>query len=332
MRRREFIAALGGAAAVWPFAARAQPNGRIRVIGFLYNNSKADGRSTGDVAAFREGLRDLGYVEGENLRIETRYADRQFDRLKPLAAELIRLNVEVIVGSGPGIYAARALTTTVPIVMAIESTDVVADGLAESLSHPGGNVTGLTNLFPVISAKRLEVIKQVLPSLARVGLLFQGRSDSPNIRLMLDAANGMAARLKIELVPIAVAGGAEVERALSDARGGPVGGLVVTDNPYVGNSALIVEIADAAQRHGLPSVGPPVYATAGGLLGYGVEFPPMFRRAAIFVDKILKGAKPGDIPIERPAKFKSVVNLKTAKALGIDIPTTVLAGADEVIE
>jgi putative tryptophan/tyrosine transport system substrate-binding protein len=328
MRRRAFIAALGAAAAAWPLTARAQSNGRIPVVGYLHPLSEADDRRFGEGAAFREGLRDLGYVVGENLRIEARYADRQSDRLKPLAAELVGLKVELILAVGPGVGAARAVTTSVPIVM-VAPGDVVATGLAESLSHPGGNLTGLTIFFPEVSAKRLELIKQVQPSLTRVGLLLQGRSDQPFHRNMLDAVNRTAAKLKIELVPIAVAGAADVERALSDAPGGPVSALVVADEPFLVDSALI---ADVAQRRGLPSIGAPRYASGGGLLGYGVDFVSLFRRAATFVDKILKGAKPGDIPIEQPAKLESVVNLKTAKALGLDIPPTLLAGADEVIE
>ncbi len=326
MRRRAFLAFVGGAVAGWPFAARAQPNGRIPVIGYLHPLSEADDRRLGEGAAFREGLRDLGYVVGENLRIEARYADRQFDRLKPLAAELVGLNIELIVTAGPGVDAARAVTTTVPIVMALYS-DAVAAGLAESLSHPGGNLTGLTFFFPEFSSKRLELIKQAQPSLTRVGLLLQG--GIAGNRSAFDAANGTAAKLKIELAPIEVASAADVERALSDAPGGAVGGLVLVDSTLFVDSALI---ADVAQRHALPSIGAPMYASGGGLLGYGVDFVPMFRRAATFVDKILKGAKPGDIPIEQATRFKTIVNLKTAKALGVEIPPLLLASADKVIE
>ena len=212
MRRRAFLATLGWAATAWPFAARAQSNGRIRVIGFLTPQSEADDRRLGEGAALREGLRGLGYIVGENLRIEARYADGQKYRLQPLAAELVGLNVEVIVTAGPGVDAARAVTTIVPIVTAV-SGDVVASGLAESLSHPQGNVTGLTNFFPQLSAKRLEFIKQVQPSLTRVYLLLQGGSDDPQTRIMLDLAGKVATKLKVELMPISVAGAPEVERA-----------------------------------------------------------------------------------------------------------------------
>jgi putative ABC transport system substrate-binding protein len=327
MRRRELVGLLIGAAA-WPFAARAQSNGRIRVIGLLYPPSEADDLRNGYSAALREGLRDLGYVIGENLRIESRYADGQVDRLKPLAAELLGLKVELILTTANGVTAAHAVTTTAPIV-AITWGDLVAAGLAESLAHPGGNVTGQTIFYAELPSKRLELLKQVRPSLTRVGLLLQGRSDAPGNRILLDLANRTAAKLKIELVPMAVARAGDVERALSEAPGGPVGGFVFADTVLLGDAA---QIADIAARRGLPSIGAPLYASAGGLLGYGADFPPFWRRAATFVDKILKGAKPGDLPIEQAAKFKSVVNLKTAQALGIDIPATLLAAADEVIE
>jgi len=225
--------------------------------------------------------------------------------------------------------AARSVTTTVPIVAPVWG-DFVAFGLAESLSHPGGNVTGLTFFAEELSSKRLELIKQVQPSLTRVGLLQLGRSDAPSDGAMLDLANRTAAKLKVELVPIGVAAAAEVERALSDAPGGPVGAFVIVDVPILVDDSAV--IAEFAQRRGLLSIGAPIYASAGGLLGFGVDFPPMWRRAATFVDNILKGAKPGDIPIERATKFTTVVNLKTAKALGLNIPSIVLAAADEVIE
>jgi putative tryptophan/tyrosine transport system substrate-binding protein len=255
---------------------------------------------------------------------KTRNVARQLAQL----VSQFTLAVALILTAGPGVSAARSVTTSVPIVMDSQ-LDAVATGVAESLSHPGGNVTGFTFLLPELASKRLELIKQVKPSLTRVGLLLQGRSDSPVNRVVFDAANRMAAKLNTELVPITVEEAVEVGRALSDVPGPPVGGLVVSDAPYDVDSALI---ADAARSRGLPSIGAPKYPSAGGLLGYGVDFPAIYRRSAILVDKILKGAKPGDIPIEQATKFITIVNLKTAKALGIDIPPTVLASADEVIE
>jgi len=291
--------------------------------------TEADDRRLGHGAAFREGLRDLGYFVGENLRIEARYADRHFERCKALAAELVGLNVALIVTVGPGVLAARGVTTTVPIVVPTWA-DFVAMGFAESLAHPGGNVTGLTSFSEELPSKRLELIKQVQPSLTRLGVLLLAPSDSPDNRIVLDLANATAAKLKIELAPIAVQSAAEVERAVSGAPGGPVGGFVIVDAPILVDDSAV--IAEFAQRRGLLSIGGPIYASAGGLLGFGVDFPPMWRRSATFVDKILKGAKPGDLPIEQATKFTTIVNLKSARALGLEIPPIVLAAADEVIE
>jgi putative ABC transport system substrate-binding protein len=322
MRRREFIGLLGGAAA-WPLRARAQQQDRIARIGYLYP-LPPDGAVYDE---FRAGLRDLGYVEGKNLRIESRYSEGHSDRLPGLTAELIDLKVDVIVTSGEGLYAAARITKTVPIVMAA-AADVVAMGLVASLAHPGGNITGETILVPELIAKRLEFLKQAVPSMTRAGLLMP--RDSPATGNALSVISGAAKALKVELRPVMVSDAGEIESAIARAVDEQIGGLVLTDGvPFIG---LVAEIAAIAQRLRLASSGGPGFAASGGLIGYGVYFRPMFRHAATFVDKILKGAKPGDIPIEQPTKFKTLINLKTAKALGIEIPTTLLASADEVIE
>lgn len=327
MRRREIVSLLVGAAA-WPLAARAQSDKRIRVIGYLHPLSAADDQRLGQGAAFREGLSDLGYVVGENLRIEARYSDRQFNRLQPLAAELVGLNVELIAAAGSeALYATHAVSATVPIVTMFGA--VVGSGLFRSLSHPEGHVTGIAIFYTEIAIKRLELIKQARPSLRTLGLIFQGSSVAPGVQRLLYEASQTAARLDFRLAPIGVLLASEVERALSDAHGGPVDGFVMADSWLMADSSLI---ADIAQKRALPSIGPLVYPSAGGLLGYGSDFAQMSRRAAIFVDKILKGAKPGDIPVELSTTFKTIVNLKTAGALGIEIPPAVLAGADEIIE
>jgi putative ABC transport system substrate-binding protein len=327
MKRREFVSLLIAAAA-WPLAARAQVDKRTPVIGYLHPLSAADDKRLGQGAAFREGLRDLGYVVGENLRIEARYGDRQFNRLQALAAELVGLNVDLIATVGPeALYATHAVTTTVPVVTMFGA--VVGSGLFRSLAHPEGHVTGVAIFYTEIAVKRLELLKQARPSLTRVGLIFQGRNDGPNFQRLLYEANQTAARLNVGLAPIGVLLASEVERALSDAPGGPVDGFVMADSWLEADAALI---ADIAQRRALPSVGPLTYPSAGGLLGYGSDFVQMSRRAAIFVDKILKGAKPGDIPVELSTTFKTAVNLKTAGALGIEIQPALLASADEIIE
>ena len=330
MRRREFLAALGAAAGAWPLAAPAQQGERVPTIGYLSLVTISPGAPWPNEAAFQAGLRDLGHTEGKNLRIEYRSTHGDESRLDELATELVRLNVDVIVTAGSGVYAAHRATTTIPIVMT-GAGDVVAMGVVNSLAHPGGNITGLTSFAPELMAKRLELLKQIWPSLTRAGiLLFRG---DPSNSKMLDLMQAPAETLKVELFPIEV-GSWDLDSAFSALSEARVGGFVVGDAPQLMNNVMIngVVIANLASRARLPSIGPPELAEWGGLMGYGVNFVELYRRAAVFVDKILKGVSPGDIPIEQPTKFKSIVNLKTAKALGLDIPPTLLAAATEVIE
>jgi putative tryptophan/tyrosine transport system substrate-binding protein len=326
MKRRSFITLLGGAAA-WPLVAGAQQPNQIARIGYLSQESAAFDRSHGDSAAFRDGLRGLGYVEGRNLHIEFRYADADLDRLPALAAELISLNVDIIVTYSVGTFAVRRATATIPIVQTVGG-DLVAAGFAESLARPGGNITGSTFFVPELMAKRLEVLKEILPSMTRAGVLLV--RNNPSNRGMLEAMERAAQALNLAIQPIEVGEPGKIDNALSAWVASQAGGFVMGDHGFLlANSDTI---AAFAVRHRLPSVGPLELPTSGGLFGYGVKFSDLFRRAASFVDKILKGTKPGDIPIERAAKFKSVVNLKTAKTLGIDMPTSILLRADEAIE
>jgi putative ABC transport system substrate-binding protein len=321
MHRRAFIN-LVSAAAVWPIAARAQQSKIPRVGLFLPPPRNSD------VDAFLAGLRDLGWVEGENIHVEYRDAGGDDSRLPALAAELVALNVDVLVtGSTPGIFAARRATTTIPIVV-IAGGDLVAMGLAARLARPGGNITGQTNFFPELQAKRLELLKNATPSMTRAGVLMvRGGQSSSYYYLSLVEAAGRA--LNVALRPIEVGALGEIEGALS-AGSEPIDGVVINDHPlFVTNPS---EVASIVQKLRLPSSAAPQIATHGGLLGYGVDYAAMFRHASVFVDKILKGAKPADIPIEQATKFTTVVNLKTAKALGLDIPPLLLASADEVIE
>jgi putative ABC transport system substrate-binding protein len=322
MKRREFIGLLSASVAA-PFAARAQSD-RVPRIGVLLPNTASQIKKFFGDDPF--GLRDLGYVEGKNVHIEDRFADGHQDRLPGLAAELVNLNVDVIVTAGEGVYAASRVTATVPIVMA-SAGDIVALGLAASLSHPGGNVTGSIIFGPEVMVKRLELLKEIVPSLRRAGvLLLRGMAANPT---NLDAMGPTAKALNVELQPIEVAGASDYENALSAAVSASIGGLVLTDpGQFYGDAAIIASIVN---KRGLPTVGAPTLAAI-GVLGYGVSLPELFRRAGAFVDKILKGAKAGDIPIERATHFHLVVNLKTAKALGLEVPPTLLAGADEVIE
>jgi putative ABC transport system substrate-binding protein len=327
MKRREFVTLLGGAAAAWPLAARAQqPAGKIFRIGFV-------GLPTADSLpkrpeAFRAGLRDLGYQEGRNFNIEYRWANEQYERLPALFAEMVGLNVDVIVTHGtPGILAAKQATTTIPIVFAAAG-DAVASGLVSSLPRPGGNVTGLTYFNPELAAKRLELLKEVLPGLTDVGIL--SNPANPFDEAIVPAMRLTAQALKLTLHQYGVRARAEFESAFSAMAARHVGALVVLDDAtLIANASAVAKLA-LQQR--LPSSGWPDFAAAGGLMAYGVNFPDMFRRAATFVDRILKGAKPADLPVERSTKFELVVNLRTAKALSIEVPPTLLARADEVIE
>jgi putative ABC transport system substrate-binding protein len=327
MKRREFITLLGGAAAAWPLAARAQqPAGKSFRIGFV-------GLPTADSLpkrpeAFRAGLRDLGYQEGRDIVIEYRWADEKYDRLPALLAELVRLNVDVIVTHGtPGVLAAKRATTTIPIVFAT-SGDALASGLVSSLTRPGGNVTGLTYFNPELSAKRLELLKEITPGLTDVGVLLN--PVNPMNEPIIPAMKLTAQALKLELHQFGAREPAEFEGAFAAMAARRVGALVVLDDTTLIASASAV--ANLALQQRLPSIGWPDYAVVGGLMAYGVNFLDMFRRAATFVDKILKGAKPGDLPVEQATKFETIVNRKTAKAIGIDVSTSLLLRADEVIE
>ena len=309
---------------VWATAARAEQVKRISRIGLFLpppRNSEVD--------AFLVALRGLGWVEGENVHVEYRDADGDDDRLPALAAELVALDVDLLVtATFPGVLAAHRATTTIPTVM-IVGPDLVTLGLAASMAHPGGNITGQTFFLTELAAKRLELLASIAPSMTRAGVLMQ-RGNPLNIgtmRAMTTAALGM----KVELQPIEVSIPGDLENALSIAGSAAIDGLVITDaNAFVTNSSLVAAIVDKCR---VPSIAAPIVASRGGaLVGYGVDFTAMFRRATVFVDKILKGANPADIPIEQPTQFKTVINLKTAKTLGVEIPQSLQVRADEVIE
>ena len=326
MKRREFLSG-ASAAAAWPCAARAQQPGKIPRIGMLWANSAQAEERIGLVAALHKGLRDLGYIEGRTIRVEERFADGSPQRLDELAAELVRLNVDLIATGAQGTSAAARATKTIPIVSAT-TADPVAEGLAASLAHPSGNVTGNAVFFPQMMAKRLELLKQIAPSLKRAGVLTP--DNEPLVRLTFGVMAETAKNLGVELELFEAADAASYERAFAAAAAKGVGGFVILDPPIYFRDASV--IAALALKYRLPAGGAPLYPRSGGLFGYAVIFPELFSSAATFVDKILKGAKPGDIPFEQATKFETVVNLKTAGALGLDLPPTLLARADEVIE
>jgi putative tryptophan/tyrosine transport system substrate-binding protein len=326
-RRREFISLLGGAVA-WPVAARTQQSAKVARIGFLGATSLSSPVYKRNVDALRDGLRDLGYIEGQNIVIEFRWADGDYDRLPELAAEIVRLKPDVIITHGtPGTLAAKHTTTTIPIVMAVVG-DAVVTGVVPSIARPGGNITGLTFFNPELGAKRLELLKEAFPRSRRVGVLVN--PGNAMARAIVQAMEAPAGSLNTELQVFEARRPAEFENAFLVMAQRRVDAVTVIEDPtFIANARTIGEIASSRR---LPLIGFREIVDAGGLVAYGVRWHEMYHRAAVFVDKILKGAKPGDLPIEQATRFDLVVNLKAAKALGLEIPPTLLARADEVIE
>ena len=321
-RRRFVVASL--AALALPQAGAAQP---ARRIGFLSPFSASTAAPWHE--AFRQGLRELGWTEGQNIAIEYRYANGKNDRLPDLAGDLVRLKVDVIVASsGTDASIAKRATTSIPIVVA-SAGDPVAGGLVASLARPGGNVTGLTQMLPELAGKRLELLKQIVPNLSRVAVLWYPRgTTSP---LAWKEIQPPARELGIGLQSLEVQSPADFAKAFHDATTARAAAMVVLPDPlFAGNLERIAELAAKAR---LPSIFHlREFADVGGLVAYGVDRADMFRRAAAYVDKILRGAKPADLPIEQPTKFELVINLRTAKALGLAMPPSLLLRADQVIE
>jgi putative ABC transport system substrate-binding protein len=327
MRRREFIALAGGVAVGWPIAARAQQSSaKVFRVGFLGLPSARDLPKRTE--AFRTGLRDLGYREGRDVVVEYRWADSNYARLPELLTELINLKVDVIVTHGtPGVMAAKQATSTIPIVIAVVG-DAVASGLVASLARPGGNVTGLTFFQPELNAKRLELLKEAIPDLTDVGVLLNP-ANQMNEPVLPQVAQ-VAKSLKLDLHQFNARDPRDFENAFAAMAAKRVGAIVVFDDAMlIGNAKAIAALA---LKQGICSCGFLDFAAAGGLMAYGVDFPDMFRRAATYVDKILKGAKPADLPVEQATRFQTILNLATAKALGLSVPASLLLRADEVIE
>jgi putative tryptophan/tyrosine transport system substrate-binding protein len=323
MRRREFITLLGGAAAASPLVARAQQFAKIPRLGVLVALSAPHPFTE----AFRSGLRNLGYIEGNNIVIEWRYADAQFSRALQLAAELVQLQVDVIAAyHTPAVKAAMNATKTIPIVMAPAGAPLEM-GLVESLARPGGNVTGLSSMEAELGGKRLELLREIIPGLVRVAVLAV-KTDPFTPPFMRDLETG-AARVGLQLHPLMVDGPGEFEEAFAAMRARGDQALIVQPN-FLPQTPAIVALA---AKHRLPiSSSYSATTRAGGLISYSADHAAHFQRAATFVDKILKGAKPAELPVEQPTKFELVVNLKSARALGLTIPDSFLSRADEVIE
>ena len=327
MRRREFIMIVGSAAAMWPLKARAQQRLNVPRVGYLFSFTRAEGEHLWE--ACRQGLRDLGYVEGQNIILEPRLAEGHNERLATLAAELVQLKMDVIVAAAtPASRAAKAATSTIPIVF-VAVGDPVKAGLVATLAQPGGNVTGLSLLTSDLSGKRLSLLMETVRRVSRVAILMN--PDNPISAVFLEETKLAARQLRTELQPFNARNPEEIAQAFAVAAGQRVDAVIVFDDPVLWSyRAQIVALADARK---IPAVyGYRDFVDQGGLMSYGPDRPDQYRRTAIYIDKILKGAKPSELPIEQPTKFELIVNRKTAKSLGIELPASVIVGANEVIE
>jgi putative ABC transport system substrate-binding protein len=326
MNRRTFIGGVVGSLIAWSSAAVGQQVRKLARVGVLSPGSTGSGA----FVAFEEELRALGWFEGRNLLIDRRYAEGRAEQYGVLAAELVRLNVDVIVPAGgpASLQAAREATKTIPIVMVASSRNPIGEGLIKSFAHPGGNITGLATAPAELGGKQLELLKEAVPAVSRVGILWDATTGPYRATKEIDTS---ARFRRVEILPFEVRERADFERVIADATKARVGGLVVVGSPMFVRYRS--DIADLLIKQRLPAIGLwRSQADAGALMAYGPSLTNEFRSAAIYVDKILKGANPGDLPVEEPTKYELVINLKTAKALGLTIPQSLLLRADEVIQ
>ena len=330
MRRREFVTLLGGAAAAWPLFARAQKSDHIRRIGVLVSLASGDKQRRAWLAGFIQGLRELGWIEGRNLQIDIRWDASIPDRAQPGATELVDLAPDAILVYGtPALAAAHRATHSIPIVFVVV-IDPVGAGYVQSLAQPGGNITGFSTFEPEIGGKWLELLKLIRPDLTRVaGILDPGFKGYAGVWSAIEA---MAPRMGLEVASVSFQDSSDdLESAVAKFAQKPTGGLIVL--PTAINNSLSHRIIAVAARHRLPAVYAFAnYAADGGLISYGVDPADLFHRGASYIDRILKGEKPADLPVQAPTKYELVINLKTAKALGLEVPQSLLARADEVIE
>ena len=329
MDRRAFIVAVTGALLAAPLAAKAQPAGKVYRIGYISNSPPNTPESSRLHEAFRQGLRERGWVEGRNAVIEWRFAEGRMERFPDLAADLVRLKVDLIVTlGGPAARAAKQATTTIPIV-AVAVSDPVGQGFVASLARPGGNVTGLATLFPELAVKRLGLLTEILPGVSRVAVLWN--AANPGNVIILRGVQAAARTLGVTLQSREVRGPDDFEAAFAKMSRERPDALMILDDPLL--FQYRASIVDFAAKKRLPTMHPfRESVEAGGLIAYSVNLAELNRRAAEYVDKILKGADPAELPIEQPTEFELVINLKTAKALGLTIPQSLLQRADQVIE
>jgi putative ABC transport system substrate-binding protein len=328
MQRRRFISLLGGAAVAWPLVVRAQEAASIRRVGVLSLDS-IKAHPTPPLQAFQQGLRELGWVEGQNLLIEWRFCEGNLDTLPRLASELVDLAVDVIVAvATPSAIAAKKATHTIPVVF-IQVAAPVETGIVTSLARPGANVTGLSNMLPESSGKRLELLKEVLPNAKVVAVLWNRFNEASD--LIFHQSELASKRIGLELKDFGISRAEEIKSAITSTAQSRDAAIMVIDDPLI--ASYRNEIVALARQSAFPIFSLySEYVMAGGLLSYGPNLLAIYKRGATYVDRILKGVKPGDLPVEQPVEFKLVINLKTAKALGIEVPGTVLARADEVID
>jgi ABC-type uncharacterized transport system substrate-binding protein len=328
MRRREFITLFGGAAAAWPLAARAQQPA-MPAVGFMHLNS-ADASELGLVAAFRQGLREIGFIEGQNVTVEYRWAQGQYDRFSELAAEFVRRQVAVIAATGgePSPQSAKAATQTIPIVFTANG-DPISEGLVASLRRPGGNITGITIFGPAAVTKRVQLMHQLVPQATTIAYLMN--PNHPSGETEMSAAQTAARSLRKEMLVFRARNKPELDAAFMTMAQQQIGALVVASDPFFWSRRG--ELASLAAHYRLPAIYYlPEFARAGGLMAYGNDLVDIYRLVGVYVGRILKGEKPADLPVVQSTKFEFVINLKTAKALGLDVPLGLTAGADEVIE
>jgi putative ABC transport system substrate-binding protein len=329
MRRREFITLLGGVAAAWPFAAAAQQRERMRRIGVLIGAAETDLESQARIVAFKQGLQALGWTDGRNVHIDYRFGSADLDLARKYAAELVSLTPDVILANSPLVLRAlREQTSTIPIVFALV-VDPVGEGFIKSLAQPGGNITGFTSLEYPLSGKWLEVLKEIAPNVRRVGAINQ--AENVTGAGYLRALESAAQTIGVQLIAAHVRDAAEIEQAIAALASQPNGGLIILPSPLAqDNREMIVKLT---VQHRLPAMYPFRYfVVSGGLMSYGVDTVEVFRRSTSYIDRILKGEKPPALPVQQPTKFELVVNLKAAKAIGLDVPWFLQQRADEVIE
>lgn len=325
--RRRLLVALGASALAAPFGSVAQQQAKVARIGFLGATSAVDFET--QINALRSGLRELGYAEGKNIVIEYRWAEGKYDQLPALAAELVRLNVDLIVTRGtPAARVLQKATTTIPVII-YNVGDPVGVGLAKSLARPGGNITGFSNIASEIPAKHLEMLLSMAPKTSRVAVLVNPANEG--YAVVLKTLQSAAQRTTAKILPVEAGTAQEIENAFSAMSRGKAGGVIVARDAFLNQQSSL--IAKLAAKHRLPSIGAvSEYVEAGGLMSYGQDSLDVARRAAVDVDKVLKGAKPGDLPIQQPTIFELIINGKTAKALGLKVPYSLQIMANKVIE